>query len=197
MEEAAGSTPARCTNLTKANMKTSVQWWNDIKSNDLKIAAWLRKQWRGEVTASMRIKKLADQYTETDSKEFKILAEIARQEDMHAIWVQELLSARNVVVDDTAVVQAEERYWSITLPGIKDFATGTAVAAHAEGMRLERIRAIAEDESAPNDIRETFIMILKDEVWHEHAFRNLSTPEALAETAGDYKLAREALGLAA
>ena len=79
----------------------------------------------------------------------------------------------------------------------KDIATGTAVAAHAEGMRLERIRVIADDESAPVDIRDTFTKILKDEVWHEKAFTNLSTPDALGATMGDYKLGREALGLTA
>lgn len=178
-------------------MKTSIQWWNDVKSNDLKIAAWLRKQWRGEVTASMRIRKLADQYANKDSKEFKILEEIASQEDTHASWIRILLADRDISVDDNDIIAAEERYWSITLPGIKDLVTGTAVAAHAEGMRLERICAIAEDESAPNDIREIFIMILKDEIWHEKAFINLSTPDAMAATEGDYRLAREALGLSA
>ena len=64
-------------------------------------------------------------------------------------------------------------------------------------MRLERIRVIAQDETAPVDIRETFVKILKDEVWHEKAFTQLSTTEALNSTLGDYKLGREALGLSA
>lgn len=147
----------------------------------------VEKQWRGEVTAGQRIVKLPEQYSSTD-RERSILATIAKQEDTHASWIKTLLSDRNIEVDDTSIIEAEERYWAKTLPGIKDFATGTAVAAHAEGMRLERIRVIAEDETAPVDIRDTFIKILKDEVWHEIAFTSLSTPDALGATMGDYKL---------
>ena len=177
-------------------MKTSKQWWDEIKSSEIKTAAWLRKQWRGEVTAAQRINKLAEQHA-TNNRERSVLAQIAGQEETHASWIKTLLSNRNIEVDDTDIVEAEERYWAKTLPGIKDFATGTAVAAHAEGMRLERIRVIADDESAPVDIRDTFTKILKDEVWHEKAFTNLSTPDALGATMGDYKLGREALGLTA
>lgn len=182
--------------LKENNMKTSQEWWNDIKTSDIKIAAWLRKQWRGEVTASYRIKKLSSQYATTE-KECNILLTIAVQEETHASWIKDLLDNRNIEVNDSSIVEAEERYWAKTLPGIKDFATGTAVAAHAEGMRLERIRVIARDETAPADIRETFVKILKDEVWHEKAFTQLSTTKALNSTLGDYKLGREALGLSA
>ena len=107
-------------------MKTSKEWWQEVKSNDLKIAAWLRKQWRGEVTASMRIRKLSDQYATVDSKESKILEQIAQQEDAHANWIKALLANRDISVDDTDIVEAEERYWSKTLPGIVDLSTGTA-----------------------------------------------------------------------
>ena len=178
-------------------MKTSKQWWDEIKADDIKIAAWLRKQWRGEVTASMRIKKLAEQYASSDSREFKMLTKIAEQEETHASWVKTLLANRNIPVDETDIIQAEERYWAKTLLGITDLSTGAAVAAHAEGMRLERIRAISEDETAPEDIRDAFTNILKDEIWHEKAFTSLSTPAALEATMGDYRLGREALGLSA
>jgi rubrerythrin len=178
-------------------MKTSQQWWDEVKANPEKTAAWLIKQWRGEVTAAFRIEKLARQYTEVDSREAKILNTIAAQEKQHAEWVKDLLVSRNIEVDETDIVEAEDRYWAQTLPGIKDFATGSAVAAHAEKMRLERIRAISEDVDSPEDIKATFSRILKDEVWHEEAFRKLSTPEAMEATEGDYKLGREALGLEA
>ncbi len=178
-------------------MKTSKQWWDEVKNDSDKIDRWLRKQWRGEVTAAGRIQKLASQYTVADGREYTILHTIAEQERQHADWVGELLDSRGIVVDDSDLLQAEGRYWAETLPGIKDFATGTAVAAHAEKMRLERIQTIVDDETAPVDIRDVFTRILKDELWHERAFRGLSTPEALQETEGDYKLGREALGLVA
>ncbi len=178
-------------------MKTSQQWWNEVKNNPEKTEAWLVKQWRGEVTAAFRIEKLARQYTEADGREYTILKTIAGQEKQHAGWVRDLLTARDIQVDETDIVAAEDRYWAKTLPGIKDFATGSAVAAHAEKMRLERIRTIVDDADSPADVKDVFARILKDEVWHEEAFRKLSTPEAMAATEGDYKLGREALGLEA
>ena len=178
-------------------MKTSTQWWSEVKSNDSKMADWLKKQYRGEVTASYRIRKLSEQYVDKESKEATILAKIAEQEETHAQWVKELLDSRNIAVDATDIEQAESRYWAKTLPGITSFETGTAVAAHAEGMRLERIRAIANDDQSPEDIRDVFTKILKDEIWHESAFTHLSKAEALKATEGDDKLGREALGLEA
>lgn len=178
-------------------MKTSTQWWAEVKSDDAKIVDWLKKQYRGEITASFRIRKLSEQYVDKTSKEATILEKIAQQEETHAQWVKELLDSRSIAVDASDIKDAESRYWAKTLPGINSFETGAAVASHAEGMRLERIRAIANDEQAPEDIRTVFTKILKDEVWHESAFANLSTVEALKATEGDYKLGRKALGLEA
>lgn len=175
-------------------MKTSVQWWNEIKADPAKLEDWLKKQWRGEVTATFRIRKLAHQFS-VGEKEYRVLDAIAKQEETHAMWIGDLLNSRNINVDLDDIKNAEVRYWAQTLPGIKDFQTGAAVAAHAEGMRLERIRAIAADEDAPADIREVFQKILKDEEWHERAFTELASEEALAETEGNHKLGLEALGL--
>lgn len=176
-------------------MKTSVQWWNEVKADPEKIKDWLKKQWRGEVTATFRIKRLAHQFVDPESREAKILHAIAEQEKTHASWIGDLLRARNIEMVAANLEDAENRYWAQTLPGITSLPTGAAVAAHAEGMRLERIRAIASDEDAPTDIREVFIKILKDEEWHEKAFTELSTPEAMEATEGSHKLGREVLGL--
>ena len=89
----------------------------------------------------------------------------------------------------------QERYWNITLPGAKDHARATAIAAHAERMRLERIRVIANDPKAPRDIRETFQLILPMEERHERTFRELSTAEALKATESDHAAGMMALGL--
>lgn len=176
-------------------MRTSVQWWNEVKADPARMEDWLIKQWRGEVTATNRIKRLADQFVADDSREAKILNVIADQELTHAGWIGDLLISRGIPIDITEIDRAESRYWAETLPGIKDFQTGTAVAAHAEGMRLERIRAIVADEESPIDIREVFVKILKDEEWHERAFTELSTEAAMDATKDNHNLGLEALGL--
>lgn len=175
-------------------MKTSVQWWNEVKADPEKMKEWLLKQWRGEVTASSRILLLASQFN-AEPKARKILETIAEQEVTHAGWIGDILIARGIAVDIFDIDNAEKRYWAKTLPGIDSLETGAAVAAHAEGMRLERIRAIVADEDAPTDIREVFTKILKDEEWHERAFTNLSNEAAMKATEGNHKLGLEVLGL--
>lgn len=178
-------------------MKSSIEWWDEVKQDEGKLNEWLVKQWRGEVTAAMRIKRFSEQYADGNRRVQRILAEIAKQENTHAQWVGELLTRRGILVDDEVIQQAEQRYWKETLPGITSLETGAAVAAQAESMRLERIRAIANDVNAPTDIRLVFQAILKDEEWHESAFTQLASDEAFAATKGNHELGRIALGLEA
>lgn len=171
--------------------KTSQQWWDEVKVDNAKLNRWLLKQWRGEVTAAARISGFADSYA-PDESTIRILHIIAGQEKQHAEWVLALLHSRGIVPD---LRGAELRYWKETMPQVRSFEVGAAVGAHAEAMRLERIRTIAADESAPTDIRETFQWILKDEVFHERAFREMAGPDALQQTEASHRRGREVLGL--
>jgi rubrerythrin len=173
-------------------MRTSLQWWNDTKNDQVRLVDWLKKQYRGEVTAASRITRLAENYDATD-KQKKLLNKIADDEMQHAIWIRELLRNRGIPLP--SLNEAEDRYWAETLPGIEDFETGAAVGAHAEGMRLERIFVIANDVDAPEDIRNTFARILKDETFHEQAFISLTNEAALEKTRGNHALGLQALGL--
>ena len=99
-----------------------------------------------------------------------------------------------------AIEDKADRYWTRVVPGIDSLATGAAVGAHAEAMRLERIEAIASDMAAESselaDVVRVFRRILPDEKFHERVFRTLAGRDALARTRGSHALAREALGLA-
>jgi rubrerythrin len=174
--------------------QTPQAWWNATKNNEAKFGDWLVKQYRGEVTAAVRIVQLGEKFDVTPTSK-RILNMIAEQERTHAEWIKALLVSRGIEVPVVEQEQAEQRYWAATLPGIESFATGTAVAAHAEEMRLARIRVIADDESAPADVRSTFKRILKDEEWHASAFKALSTDTALAATLNAHEAGMEALGL--
>jgi hypothetical protein len=158
------------------------------------LHAWLYDQYRGEVTAAGRIESLRDRFTAPGTRAHRVLTVIAAQERDHAEWIGELLAARGLVIE----IQAKpDRYWRCVLPGITDLATGAAIGAHAERMRLERIETIAADPAAPADIRATFARILRQERFHARAFAELASPEALARTAGAHELGRVALGLSA
>ena len=110
-------------------------WWARTKRDDQALHDWLLDQYRGETTAAERIMALADRFTKPGSHERRVLEKIAAQEKRHAAWVAELLRARKLPVP-AQPDRTRERYWKQTLPTISDLATGAAVGAHAERMRL-------------------------------------------------------------
>lgn len=172
--------------------RTSEEWWSVTKRNEAALHAWLYDQYRGEVTAAGRIEALRDAFTTPASRPHRVLTAVAGQERKHAEWVAELLRARGL---DVHVEPVEERYWKRTVPEVVDLATGAAIGAHAERMRLERIVVIASDPDVDDDIRSAFRRILPEERFHERAFRGLASAAALESTAGAHELARRALGL--
>ncbi len=177
-------------------MRTAQQWWADMKASPELFNAWLMRQYIGEVTAASRINALLEKFGEqTTPAGRRQLHFIAYQETQHAQWISELLAFRSITMADVSQVEAETRYWAKTMGGIEDFITGCAVAAHAEKMRLMRIEVIANDPEAPPDVRAVFQKILPDEMFHERAFRTLTTPEALEKTQGNHEQGMEALGL--
>jgi hypothetical protein len=179
-------------------MRDSSTWWKATRGvgdeqSLARLSAWLYDQYRGELTAASRIETLRDKFTTPGSRPYRVLTAIAAQERDHAGWVGELLAARGLAIE---VQDKRDRYWQRVLPGIADLATGAAVGAHAERMRLERIEVIAADPDAPADIRAVFARILPQERFHARAFARLATPEALARTRDAHELGRISLGLA-
>ena len=172
--------------------RDAASWWSEVKASEPLLRGWLLDQYRGEATAAGRIEAFRDVHAPPGSKAHRLLGVIAAQERRHATWVAALLTARGLRPE---IQRKAERYWPRTLPGLTDLATGCAVGAHAERMRLERIEVIARDPEAPEDIRQTFARILREERFHERAFRGLSTPEALEQTRHAHELGRLALGL--
>lgn len=172
-------------------MQTSNEWWQKTKSDPVAMNDWLVKQYRGEATAASRIRTFSDLHAKSDSDKHT-LEIIAGQESRHASWVFDLLMSRGI---DPNVEHAEERYWKATLPEIESFETGAAVGAHAEKMRLDRIRVIVDDPDAPNDIREVFARILPEEEFHERAFRQMAGHVAMNKTKASHERGMHLLGL--
>lgn len=174
--------------------RTPRAWWDAVRSDPAAFHRWLRAQHRGETTAAGRIEALRDRFAPRGSRAHRVLSVIAAQERRHASWVADLLTARGL---SPSRLPPPERYWPAVEPDIADLATGCAVGAHAEAMRLERIAVIASDADAPDDVRATFQRILRDERFHERAFRALAGPDALAATRAGHARGRRALGLVA
>lgn len=173
-------------------LRTAHDWWQHTRDDPKALLAWLFDQYRGEVTAADRIDALRTRFAEAGTRAARVLRVIADQERQHAQWVGALLEARG----HTPTVQpTPARYWPIVLTGIDSLTTGCAVGAHAERMRLERIEAIADDPTAPADIRACFARILPQERFHERAFRSLAGAEAMHATRDAHTQGRNALGL--
>lgn len=174
-------------------MKDSKTWWNEVKQDEEKLVKWLKDQYHGEVTAGDRIFDISNLAVYKDV--FRSLRKIAAQEYAHANWIKGLLDSRGIPAE---VLVKESRYWQQTLPEnhmelpLEQLA---AIGAHAEAMRLERIRVIAADESAPADIRKVFQNILPQEEFHEETFRNIAGEKAVAEALASHELGVNALGL--
>lgn len=170
----------------------SQAWWHQVKADPTRFLDWLKAQYHGEITAHARIMQFVEHYLPADSVWRGVVLKIAQQELTHAQWVGELLTARGLT---PAVLQKEERYWDKTLPAIDSMESGAAVAAHAERMRLERIRVITDDPEAPQDVRDVFARILPEEEFHERAFRTLAGGEAMKAALESHLAGREAIGL--
>lgn len=173
-------------------MKTSQEWWDEVKTSNEKLVNWLKNQYHGEAVASERIRQyilphFGDKYA-------FMVERIADDEERHASWVGKLLSSRGITPE---ILQKEERYWREVMT--EDFKNdgnyAAAVAAHAEEMRLERIKVIMDDMTAPEDIRETFKNIYKDELFHAKGFKLIAGDEYYQKTAENHARGLEALGL--
>lgn len=172
--------------------KTSKEWWLEVRDNPGKLARWLKAQYYGERKAAERIFQFAMSQPSGERKDTLML--IAGQEAQHAMWVRGLLRKRGIV----PLNQKKTRYWAKTLT--RDMNKMTlqelaAVGAHAEQMRLNRIKVIANDKKAPADIRRVFESILPDEIFHTIAFRSMAGARAYNAARKNHEKGLNALGL--
>lgn len=173
-------------------MKTSLQWWTEVKASPEKLVNWLKNQYHGEAVASERIRQYI--MPKMEGKYQFMVERIADDEERHASWVGTLLHNRGI---EPKVLEKEERYWKTVMT--EDFTNdgnyAAAVAAHAEEMRLERIKVIMDDSEAPEDIRSTFKQIYKDELFHAKGFKLIAGDEYYNKASANHAKGLEALGL--
>lgn len=172
--------------------RTSQEWWKYICADKRRLIQWLRKQAVGEAQACKRLSELLKTYHEdmTSAMENRV-REIALDEATHAGWIKKLLENRG---DQMPKKAHRERYWKKTMP-FKNAFEAFAVASHAEEMRLERIRVIVADVTAPHDIRETFQQILVDEEKHARWFREMCTDQDYENARAGHEAGMKAIGL--
>ena len=157
-------------------MKTTHEWWTEVKNDEAKMNKWLQRQYVGEMAAVNLLSELLIKYgSDMNEKQWETIHKIMMQEAVHGHWMKMLLDARGVKPEANA--SAIRRYWSEVLPVVDSFEKAVAAGFHAENMRLHRIREIANDPEGNRldlrDIRETFQKILPHEEWHEEAFAEM------------------------
>lgn len=177
-------------------MSTTAEWLAKILSSKEELHHWLKRQWIGEVTAHQRISNVADKYHgRISASTQQVLSNIATQELNHSLWIRDLLANRNIEMPVGSLGEGEKRYWEPVLKYMESFEEIAAAGHHAEAMRLVRIRALCECEEIDEDIRNVFKRILPEEVFHEAAFKRLSSPEALEKMSGKHQEGLRLLGL--
>jgi hypothetical protein len=150
-------------------MKTSKEWWQEVKSDPERMDAWLRRQYVGEIAAVNLLSELLIRHgSEATPEEWDTVHKIMCQEATHGKWIKRVMDARGIKPEPDG--DPQRRYWAEVRPHVNSFVDGMAAGFHAESMRLERIRTIVEDEDVPADIRKVFSDILPHEEWHEEAF---------------------------
>ena len=150
-------------------MLTSKQWWESVKSDGAKLSHWLQRQYVGEMAAVNLLSELLIRFgSEATDEEWVTVHKVMCQEAQHGRMIKKLMDQRGIRPEPNA--STDRRYWAEVLPNVTNFAEVMAAGFHAESMRLQRIRAIAEDEQAPADVRAVFQKILPDEEWHESVF---------------------------
>lgn len=178
-------------------MKDSQTWWDETKINPDKLNKWLQNQYHGEKLASWRISDLQETLgSDISGYDSAVLKVISMQENRHAIWIGNLLRIRGF--RPSILENKTERYWKKTLPdGYEElpYEEIAAIGAHAEAMRLERIKVIANDPSAPIDIRIVFQNILPEEIFHEYYFRTAAGLIAMEAMKDNHQAGLDALGL--
>lgn len=171
-------------------MKTSTEWLQQVKQDSGKFAQWLSRQWLAELEAAQRIHELAS--AAPAYKDQVVLRKIAQDEVKHAELLRVLCERRGI----PCATATTSRYYSQIPLDQMSFDELCAAGHYAEGMRLARIKAIVQDPQMPQDIRETFGVILKDEQMHEAAFGALASQDALSNMRAKPELGMQALGLA-
>jgi len=175
-------------------MTTTQEWLNKVTNSKDELNHWLTRQYIGEVTAAHRIEGLQE-HEEVDGKQRYLLGKIAMDESQHASWIKQLLINRGLELPEVTLQDAEKRYWKPVFDNAWGADDCFAAGAHAEEMRLHRIKAIVASEEIDEDIRKVFRAILPDEEWHAKAFKHLASEEALVKMKPHHEAGLKLLGL--
>ena len=180
--------------------QASKVWWDKIKNNPVLLNEWLIDQYRGEKGAYERMTEILNSDLQMTRKQKNVLSVIAKEELTHSKWIKELLDSRvtKEELDTLTNVFIEERYWNQTLPTFYDKTIEQlfAIGAHAEEMRLHRIKTIVHDRPVIHqDIKKVFEKILQDELIHAKIFKAMTTDKDYKEATANHINGLNALNL--
>ncbi|ASD50435.1 hypothetical protein FDI24_gp154 [Acidovorax phage ACP17] len=173
-------------------MKTTAEWLAGIENDRALLEDWLKKQYRGEVRASIKVAELAE--TIEDPSLRTAVDRVADDEGRHAAWIRAILKVEGVEVNPDQE-NADDRYWRHVMDGELSQDELLAAGAHAEQMRLVRIEAIMNSGVLGQHIIAVFRRIYEDEVHHARIFSQACTPEAYAKMSEKHQAGLAALGL--
>ena len=151
--------------------------WQKLKGQARGLVKWLLDQYVGERNAVASMEQLREavlRHGGTD-KVVALVDRVLNDERRHVATIGRLLVARG----ETNLPVGEP----VVLEGLDDPNAGPAFVSRAEAVRAGIIRVVVDDPDVPADIREVFQIILKEERFHEEAFRAVAGEKNMAEHA--------------
>lgn len=143
--------------------------WTRTPDKQGALLDWLKEQYIGEreAVASMEV-LLATGRKQPDAnpKYLHLMEKVIADEHRHVAMIKELLISRGATIPEIGEPEV--------LPGMDAFFSGSAVASRAEAVRAGVIRVILEDGEVPQDVKSSFLVILREEAFHEKAFREVA-----------------------
>ena len=161
-------------NAGDTSMQEFRDLWPEVRTKPGGIEWWLQKQYVGELEAIASMEKLLRSFDANPkgAKLRNLVVRVIRDERNHVAMIERLLQARGVTPEAPASPEV--------LSGLDQWAEGCAATSRAEAIRAGEIRTVIADLGTPDDIRTVFGRVLKEEVFHEKAFRELAGQEAMA-----------------
>lgn len=133
------------------------------------LIGWLKDQYVGEREAVASMETLLQggkMESAANQKYLRLVEKVIADEHRHVAMIVALLASRGITPPPVGEPKV--------LAGMEDFFSGSAVASRAEAIRAGIIRVIVDDGEVPEDVRISFLTILREEAFHEKAFREVA-----------------------
>lgn len=164
-------------------------WWKRTLADSEKLALWLQKLQRTEISGYTDHIEFMKSFKVTD-REKLILTNIAEDEQKHSNLLIAMFNERGIPVVSNG---EESTYWAEVLEGVDSVSAYCAANYFGEALAAYRFEVIHEMPETPSDIKEVIGKVLPDEIFHRETLSRMAGEEAMAAMKARHDAAYERL----